>query len=70
MTVIDGREELGEEMLNAPRPAREYLRKQFSSLISADAFISALPNHVPPDAASQARAATVLSRFKSMASTP
>jgi predicted nucleotidyltransferase len=70
VTVIDGREELDGEMRDAPQPVREYLGEQFSTLISADAFISALPNHLPPDAASQARAAIVLSRLKSMALTP
>jgi hypothetical protein len=70
ITVIDGRAELDAEMRNAPEPACEYLREQFSSLISSDAFISALPNHLPPDAASQARASVVMSRLKRMASSP
>jgi predicted nucleotidyltransferase len=70
VTVIDGREELDAEIRNAPQPAREYLREQFSNLISSNAFISALPNHLPPDSASQARTSVVLSRLKRMASTP
>jgi predicted nucleotidyltransferase len=68
VTVVDGRAELVPEARSAPDPVREYLRGQFLSLISIDAFISALPNHLPPDAASQSRASTVLSRFESLAS--
>jgi predicted nucleotidyltransferase len=70
VTVLDGREELEADLRNTPDPAREYLREQFSSLISTDAFIAALPNHLPPDPASQSRATTVLSRLKRLASSP
>jgi predicted nucleotidyltransferase len=68
VTVVDGRAELIPETRSAPDPVREYLREQFLSLISIDAFISAIPNHLPPDAASQSRASVVLSRFESLAS--
>ncbi len=39
VTVIDGRTELAAEARKAPDPVREYLRGQFSSLISTEAFI-------------------------------
>jgi predicted nucleotidyltransferase len=68
VTVIDGRPELVPEAHSMPGPLREYLREQFRQLISTNAFISAIPNHLPPDPASQARASIVLSRFESLAS--
>jgi hypothetical protein len=68
VTVVDGRAELDTEVRNAPDPVRGFLREQFSSLISTDAFISAISNHLPPDAASQSRVSVVLSRFRSLAS--
>ncbi len=68
VTVIDGRAELIAEARLAPPGVRDYLRNQCSLLISSDAFISVIPHHLAPDAASQRRADLVLSRFGELAS--
>jgi len=68
VTVIDGRVELIAEARLAPPSVRDYLRNQCSLLISTDAFITVIPHHLAPDAASQQRADLVLSRLKELAS--
>jgi len=67
VTVIDGRPELLAEVRLVPTIVRHYLRDQCIDLISTDGFISAIPHHLSPDAASQARADIVLSRFEALA---
>jgi len=47
---------------------RIYLAKEIKKLISIREFNDALPGHLPPDAASQERAGTIISRLEGIAS--
>mgnify|MGYP006302641419 CR=1 FL=1 len=60
VAVLDGRPELVDEIKATERDLRQYLLKRFSDLIGDQNFIDALPGHLPPDAASQARARHIL----------
>jgi len=47
---------------------RSYLAQEIRKLISIREFNDALPGHVPPDAASQERVGTIISRLEEIAS--
>lgn len=64
LIVIDGREELVGELRAAPDEVRDFVAQRFTSLLEDDDFRTAVPEHLPPDAASQARAAIILNRMK------
>lgn len=69
IAVIDGRSELvGEIRAAADDDVRGYLAKQAKELLSIPAFMDALPGHVPPDAASQERVATIIARLEEIGS--
>jgi hypothetical protein len=55
IAVIDGRESIIDEIRNASVPVRVFLAKRVKQLLSEDAFEEALPGHLPPDLAGQAR---------------
>jgi len=67
--VIDGREEIVEEVLAAYEDLRLYLAERIKELISAPGFLDALPGFLPPDGASQARVHLVEARFRKIART-
>ena len=60
VAVLDGRPELFNELKAAEKDLRLYLVKRFSDLIGNQNFFDALPGHLPPDAASQARARPIM----------
>jgi hypothetical protein len=64
VTVIDGRPELFDEVQASNDSVREYLHEHVNSLLSDDAFLTALAGHLPGDAASQARLPTLLGRLR------
>jgi hypothetical protein len=64
IAVVDGRAELVGEIRAAERDVRSYLAKEIEKLLSTRAFNDALPGHVPPDAASQERVGTIISRLE------
>lgn len=66
--VLDGREELSQEIANAPTDVRTYISATFQQLLESPAFLEALSGHLPGDAASQARATIILERMNRMAS--
>ena len=68
ITVVDGRPELTDELAGASPEIREYLRSRFADLIRQDAFITALPGHLPGDVASQARLPILLATIRRLAS--
>jgi hypothetical protein len=68
IAVIDGRSELVREIRVAAGDVRGYIAKEIKQLISISAFMDALPGHVPPDAASQERVVTIISRLEETAS--
>lgn len=55
IAVIDGRESIVDEINKAPIQVRKFLVKRVKQLLSEDAFEEALPGHLPPDSAGQAR---------------
>jgi len=64
--VLDGRPELVNEVKAAKKDLRHYLVKRFSDLISDQNFIDALPGHLPPDAASQARTRHIIQLLRNL----
>jgi hypothetical protein len=68
ITVVDGRPELTAELAAASPEIREYLRSRFADFIRQDAFITALPGHLPGDVASQARLPSLLATIRRLAS--
>ncbi len=68
VTVVDGRVELLEDVGQADEEVRFYLRERLSALLATDAFVDALPGHLPGDAASQARVPIILERLRRLAS--
>jgi hypothetical protein len=67
ISVIDGREELVGEINAAKGDVRSYLGKQIAQLLQARRFLDALPGHLPPDDASQARLTIVTERLEAIA---
>jgi hypothetical protein len=68
IAVVDGRGELVGEIRAAASDVRSYLAKEIKKLISIRAFNDALPGHLPPDAASQERVGSIISRLEELAS--
>ena len=68
IAVVDGRAELVAEIQAAANDVRSYLAKEIKKLLSIREFSDALPGHVPPDAASQERVGTIISRLEEIAS--
>ena len=64
ISVIDGRESLLREGLDSLSPLREYLAAQFQHLLTDRRFVDALPGHLPPDEASQARLPDLLIKIQ------
>lgn len=55
IAVVDGRESLLAECQASDVQLKGYLRDRFAALLKNAAFRQALPGHLPPDRASQAR---------------
>jgi hypothetical protein len=68
VVVIDGRPELADEIRDSEPELREYLVREFDSLLCNSAFVEALPGYLPADAASQARLPTIRERLRLLAS--
>jgi hypothetical protein len=68
IAVVDGRSELLGEIQAAAGDVRSYIAKEIKRLLSIHEFNDALPGHVPPDAASQERVGTIISRLEEIAS--
>jgi hypothetical protein len=66
-TLIDGRPELVDEVAAASSELHGYLATKFQTLLQTEAFVEALPGHLPGDAASQARVPLILERLRKMA---
>ena len=62
--MIDGRRELVREIQSAPLDVRAYIASKVGTLFDTEAFVDALPGHLHPDAASQARIGTILDRMR------
>jgi hypothetical protein len=66
LSVIDGRPTLAKEVKASPGELRAYLATAISTLLKDSRFIDALPGHLLPDTASQARMDVVLSRLRDL----
>lgn len=67
VAVVDGREELAEEVARSDPELREYLAVRLRQLLDDREFIDALPGHLFHDPASQARLPLILERLERMA---
>jgi predicted nucleotidyltransferase len=67
ITVIDGRPEIVSEIKQASEVLKAYLVACCSGLLKERDFLDALPGHLLPDAASQARLIVVIDRLKAIA---
>jgi predicted nucleotidyltransferase len=67
ITVLDGRSSLVKEVEESADDLRAYLAERFKTLLGNQSFLDALPSHLTPDAASQARLPMVLSRIQRIA---
>lgn len=66
VAVVDGRETLPIEVQAERTELRAYIRAEVRRLLVNDTFIDALPGYLLPDAASQSRIGTVLSRLRTL----
>lgn len=66
IAVIDGREELYEEIKTSDSSVREYICEQFAKLLIDRDFVDAISMHLLPDAASQSRAIIILDRVRAI----
>jgi hypothetical protein len=62
LAVIDGREEIVEEIVQAEE-VQSSIAEQFRTLLETPAFIAALPGYLLPDAGSQGRLPILLNRL-------
>jgi predicted nucleotidyltransferase len=67
VTLVDGREELGDEIGRAPGEVRRYVGSTFARLVDDPDFIDAVSGHLSPDDASQRRAPSVVERMRRIA---
>ncbi|MDH3976301.1 MAG: hypothetical protein OEV42_18705 [Deltaproteobacteria bacterium] len=67
VSLIDGRRELIGEILQDDNELRDYLKENFSVLLNIPDFLHALPGHLPPDAAGQARLPLLIERIRNIA---
>jgi hypothetical protein len=66
LTVIDGREEIIQE-ISAAKKVQSYIADELRNILKAPAFLDSLPGHLLPDATSQGRAPLLLKRIKEIA---
>jgi predicted nucleotidyltransferase len=67
VAVIDGRTELLRELAESAHDLKDYLAERFASLLVTSAFMDALPGHLSPDHAGQARVSLVTDRMQAIA---
>lgn len=63
VSVVDGRDDIVEEVLAASTPLRSYLNTELGKLVIDERFLAALPGHLPSDIGSQARLPVLLQRL-------
>jgi len=67
VAVIDGRTELLTELAESAHDLKDYLAERSASLLATRAFMDALPGHLSPDHAGQARVSLVTGRMQAIA---
>lgn len=70
ISVIDGRATLLKECQDSLAPLRVYLATQFQHLLTDRSFVDALPGHLPPDGASQARLPDLMRKIQHISELP
>ncbi len=63
VTLVDGREELVDEVRSTEIAARAFIATAFLTLLASPSFLDAIPAHLLPDAASQARTPLIIERM-------
>ncbi len=66
IAVVEGREQLLEELAGAPADLRKYLGEATSRLLGNERFLEALPGYVPGDSISQRRIPIIIERLRKM----
>ena len=64
--MIDGRPELPQEIGQVDAELRHYLAAEIRALLEDRNFLTALPGHLPGDAASQARLPELIRRLRAI----
>lgn len=67
VTVIDGCPALPDEIDASDRKLQRFLQEEFSTLLSEQDFLAALPGYLPGDAASQARLPALFEKIQAIA---
>ena len=67
ITVLDGRPEIVSEISASSDDLKSFLSATFRKYLSKDEFLEAIPGHLPPDRASQARLPHVMKRLEEIA---
>lgn len=67
VTVIDGRQELVQEIRGADAEVRTYIAAAIQQLLKTSEFVDAIPGYLLPDAASQGRAGILMERLHQIA---
>lgn len=67
INFINGRVEILEDVKNAEPNLKDFIIKSFQGFLADELFLDALPGHLLPDQASQARRSIVLERIKKIA---
>ena len=70
LTVIDGRDQIAEEVVAADPALRDFVVKAMATLVHAPEFLEALPGHLPPDSASQGRLPGLRRKLLRLANAP
>lgn len=67
VAVVDGRPELGNEVLRSPVSLKQELAERCRVLLSSRGFLDAVAGHMPTDAASQARVPKIVAALRGIA---
>jgi len=67
ITVLDGRPEIVSEIRGSADDLKGFLSQTFRELLANNAFLDALPGHLSPDRASQARLPLLIRRLREIA---
>ncbi len=66
IAVVDGREQLLDELADAPIELRDYLGEATARLLATERFLDALPGYVMGDTISQRRIPLIIERLRQM----
>lgn len=67
VNIVDGRQELFDEVATSDEAVREYIMQEFDDLLADEVFTEQLPWHLHPDDSNQARVSLVIDRLRKLA---